>query len=99
MNMRRQAVAKNLPARNLHLVAPRVPKRLTGPEMSGAAPLKVRPAAVQFLAAVPEYENLGDETLIAIARQKTCRRLHVADRWVAIALLLGTKDVLPNHLR
>ena len=102
MNLRRETAAKKLPdvpAKNLHLVGPRVPKRLTAAEINGAAPLKVRPVAIQYLAALPEYENLSDDTLIDMARQKTCRRIYIADRWVAIAVLLGTRDVLPTRLR
>lgn len=103
MNFRRQATVRKLPevaAKNLpHLVGLRVPKRLTAAEISGAAPLKVRSVAVQFLAAVPEYAELSDECLIQMAREKTVRKLYVPDRWVAIALLLGTRDVLPSHLR
>jgi hypothetical protein len=100
LNFRRRATAPKLPdmaANDLpHLVAPRVPKRLTASEISGAAPLKVRPVAIQYLAALPEYANVSDEALIGMARQKTCRKIHVQDRWVAIALLLGTRDVLPT---
>ena len=88
-----------MPAKSLHLVGPRVPRRLTAAELNGVPPLKVRAVAIQFLAAVSEYAELSDEALIGMARQKTCRRVHIPDRWVAIALLLGTKDVLPNHLR
>ena len=102
MNLRRETAAKKLPdvpAKSLHLVGPRVRRKLTAVGINGAAPLKVRPVAIQYLAALPEYANLGDEALIGMARQKTCRKIHVQDRWVAIALLLGTRDVLPTGHR
>ena len=100
MNLRRQTDARKLPdvpAKSLHLVGPRVPRKITVDEISGAAPLKVRPVAIQYLAALPEYANLSDETLIEMARQKTYRRPHIPNRWAAIALLLRTRDVLATR--
>ena len=70
MNLRRETAATKLPdvpAKSLHLVGPCVPKKLTAAEIRGAAPLKVRPVAIQYLAALPEYANLGDEALIGMA--------------------------------
>jgi len=59
----------------------------------------VKAAVITLLAALPEYANLSDDALVEMARQKTYGRLCVSDRWVAIALLLGTRDILPIHLR
>lgn len=80
-------------------VPPRFPIKQFASESSGGTPLRVRNAVIPYLAALPDYANLSDEVVVEMARQKTRRRLRVQDRWVAIALLLGTRDVLPIHLR
>ena len=103
MNLRRQAAARQIPDASRkdmpQLVGPRVPSRLTAAEVKGGAPLTVKAAAIPFLASLPEYANLSDDVLVGMARRKTYGRLHVPDRWVAIALLLGAKEVLPARLR
>ena len=102
MNLKRQAVRQLSDARSKdgpELVGPRLPRRLTAAEVKGGAPLKVKATVVALLATLAEYAELSDDVLVEMARRKTYGRLHVPDRWVAIALLLGTKDVLPIHLR
>jgi hypothetical protein len=103
LNLKRQAVARltsNVQGEGTpQLVPPRVPRRRTAAEVGRGIPLKVKASVIPLLAALPEFTGLTDDVLIEMARQKTYRRLHVADRWVAIALLLGTRDVLFTHLR
>jgi hypothetical protein len=103
LNQKRHATARQLPADGANkmpqLVGPRSPAKPTTVEIGGGAPLKVKAAAIPFLAALREYADVNDEALIEMAREKTYGRIHVPGRWVAIALLLGTSDVLPVHLR
>jgi len=102
LNLKRQAVRQLSDAWSKdgpELVGPRLPRRLTAAEVKGGAPLKVKATVVAFLATLAEYAELSDDVLVEMARRKTYGRLHVPDRWVAIALLLGTRDVQPIHLR
>jgi len=103
LNLKRQAAVRQLSDESgkdgPQLVGPRAPRKLAAFESKGGAPLKVKAAVIPLLAALSEYTELGDDVLVEMARQKTYGRLHVADRWVAIALLLGTRDILPIHLR
>jgi hypothetical protein len=103
LNLKRQAAVRQLSDASSkdgpQLVGPRVPRRLTAAEVRGGAPLKVKAAVIPFLAALSEYADLSDEVVIEMARQKVNRRLHIPDRWVAIAVLLGTREILPVRLR
>jgi hypothetical protein len=103
LNLRRQALARqtsNVPAKGtLQLLTHLVSRRPTAAEVSGGIPLKLKASVIPMLAAAPEYAGLTDDVLVEMARQKTYRRLHIADRWVAIALLLGTEDILPVYAR
>jgi len=103
LNLRRQAAARklpNVPGRDLpQLVGPRIPMGLTAAEIGGGSPLKVKAKVIPLLAVLPEYADLSDDELVEMARRRTYGRLHVAGRWVAIALLLGPRDILPDHLK
>lgn len=90
MNLRKQTTARKLPegaGKNRLELVPRV-RANSGPEVNCESPLKVRSAVMPYLCTVPEYATLSDEVVIEMARQRVCRRLHITDRWVAIALLL-----------
>jgi hypothetical protein len=56
-------------------------------------PLRVSSDAVKHLSSLPQFHGIPDETLIRLAERRT--KLHVPDRWVAIALILGNRIPIP----
>ena len=56
-------------------------------------PLRVAKEAITRLSALRQFLGIPDETLIRLAKHKT--GLHVPDRWVAIALILGNRVPIP----
>jgi len=100
LNLRKQNTARKLPeeARKDRLELVPLVRANSGPEANCESPLKVRSAAIPYLCTVPEYATLSDEVVIEMARQKVNRRLHIPDRWVGIAVLLGTREILPVRL-
>jgi hypothetical protein len=49
--------------------------------------------AVKHLSSLPQFHGIPDETLIRLAERRT--KLHVPDRWGAIALILGNRIPIP----
>jgi hypothetical protein len=56
-------------------------------------PLRVTSEGVKHLSSLPQFFGIPDETLIRLAERRT--KLHVHDRWVAIALILGNRVPVP----
>jgi hypothetical protein len=56
-------------------------------------PLRINGAAVKHLSSLPQFRGIADESLIRLAKRRT--GLHVRDRWVAIALILGNRIPIP----
>lgn len=56
-------------------------------------PLRVKPEAIKHLSSLPQFHGIADKTLIRLAERRT--KLHVPDRWVAIALILGNYVPIP----
>ena len=62
-------------------------------EFPNQAPLRVKPEAARYLASLPQFQGIRDQSLIRLAHRRT--RLNVPDRWVAIALILGNRIPIP----
>ena len=56
-------------------------------------PMRVTSEGVEHLSSLAQFHGIDDETLIRLAERWT--KLHVADRWVAIALILGNRIPIP----
>jgi hypothetical protein len=56
-------------------------------------PLRVTGDAVKRLSSLPQFHGIPDADLIRLAQRRT--KLHVPDRWVAIALILGNRIPIP----
>lgn len=56
-------------------------------------PLRVTSEAIKRLSSLPQFDGIPDATLIRLAKRRT--KLHVHDRWVAIALILGNRVPIP----
>jgi hypothetical protein len=56
-------------------------------------PLRVTAEGIKHLSSLPQFQGVADETLIRLAELRT--NLHVADRWVAIALILNNHIPIP----
>jgi hypothetical protein len=56
-------------------------------------PLRINGEAVKHLSSLSQFHGIGDESLIHLAKRRTA--LHVTDRWVAIALILGNRIPIP----
>ena len=56
-------------------------------------PLRVKPEAVKYLSSLPQFHGIPDRSLIGLAERRT--KLHVRDRWVAIALIIGNRVPIP----
>jgi len=56
-------------------------------------PLRINDASVKHFSALPQFHGIPDDALIRLAKRGT--RLHVPDRWVAIALILGNRIPIP----
>ena len=56
-------------------------------------PLRVTREAKERLSSQSQFHGIPDATLIRLAERWT--KLHVADRWVAIALILGNRIPIP----
>jgi hypothetical protein len=56
-------------------------------------PMRVTSEGVKHLSSLPQFFGIDDETLIRLAERRT--KLHVHDRWVAIALILGNRIPIP----
>lgn len=56
-------------------------------------PLRVKGEAVKYLASLPQFHGIPDESLIRLAERRT--RLNVPDRWVAVALIIGNRVPIP----
>jgi len=56
-------------------------------------PLRVTSEGVRHLSSLPQYHGIPDESLIRLAERRT--RLHVPDRWAAIALIVGNRIPIP----
>jgi hypothetical protein len=59
----------------------------------GEHPLRVKPEAIKHFASLPQFHGIPDADLIRLAQRRT--KLHVPDRWVAIALILGNHIPIP----
>lgn len=57
------------------------------------APLRIKPEAVRYLSSLSQFHGIADESLIRLAKRRT--GLKVADRWVAIALMLSNRVPIP----
>jgi hypothetical protein len=62
-------------------------------EFPNQVPLRIRHDAVSYLSSLPQFHGIADESLIRLARGRT--GLKVADRWVAIALILSNCVPIP----
>jgi hypothetical protein len=60
-------------------------------------PMRVTSEAVKHLSSLPQFHGIPDESLIRLAKRRT--GLHVPDRWVAIALILGNRIPIPVPAR
>lgn len=60
-------------------------------------PLRVKPEAVKYLSSLPQFHGIPDRSLIGLAERRT--KLHVRDRWVAIALIIGNRVPIPVPVR
>jgi hypothetical protein len=60
---------------------------------SGDMPLRVTGEAVKYLSSLPQFHGIPDSVLIRLAARRT--RLSVADRWVAIALIVRNRIPVP----
>ena len=56
-------------------------------------PLRVTSEGIKRLSSLPQFHGIPDERLIRLAQCRT--KLHVSDRWVAIALILGNCVPIP----
>jgi len=56
-------------------------------------PLRVTSEAVRHLSSLKQFHGIPDESLIRLAERRT--KLHVPDRWVAIALIVGNRIPVP----
>ena len=56
-------------------------------------PMRVTSDAVKHLSSLAQFHGIDDETLIWLAKRRT--KLHVPDRWVAVALILGNRIPIP----
>ena len=56
-------------------------------------PLRVTSEGFKHLSSLAQFHGIDDETLIRLAERRT--KLHVHDRWVAIALILGNRIPIP----
>ena len=56
-------------------------------------PLRVTSDAIKHLSSLPQFHGIDDKTLIRLAERRT--KLHVLDRWFAIALILGNRVPIP----
>ena len=57
------------------------------------ASLRINPESVKHLSSLKQFWEIPDEALIKLAKRRT--GLHIADRWVAIALILGNRIPIP----
>ena len=60
-------------------------------------PLRVNGEGVKHLLSLPQFHGIADESLIRLAKRRT--GLHIRDRWVAIALILGNRIPIPVPAR
>jgi hypothetical protein len=56
-------------------------------------PLRVTSEGIKHLSARTQFHGISDESLIRLAERRT--KLHVPDRWVAIALIVGNSIPIP----
>jgi hypothetical protein len=62
-------------------------------EFPNQVPLRIKPEAVKYLSSLSQFHGIADESLIRLAKRRT--GLKVADRWVAIALILSNCVPIP----
>jgi hypothetical protein len=60
---------------------------------SGDMPLRVTGEAVMYLSSLRQFHGIPDSALIRLAERRT--RIYVPDRWVAIALILSNRILIP----
>jgi hypothetical protein len=58
-------------------------------EYPNQVPLRIKPEGVRYLSSLSQFHAIADEGLIRLAKHRT--GLKVADRWVAIALILSNR--------
>jgi hypothetical protein len=56
-------------------------------------PLRIRTEVVGTISGLSQFQGIPDETLSRIARQRS--RVHVADRWAAIRMLISNPCPIP----
>ena len=68
---------------------------MTNPESQThrCLPLRINGETVKHLSSLAQFQGIGDESLIRLAKRTTA--LHVPERWVAIALILGNRIPIP----
>lgn len=59
----------------------------------GNMPLRVKGDAVIYLSSLSQFHGISDNALIRLAERRT--RMHVPDRWFAIALILSNRMPIP----
>ena len=62
-------------------------------EFPNQVPLRIKPEAVRYLSSLSQFHGIADESLIRLAKRRT--GLKVADRWVAVALMLSNRVLIP----
>jgi hypothetical protein len=62
-------------------------------EFPNQVPLRIKPEAVRYLSSLSQFHGIADESLIRLAKRRT--GLKVAERWVAIALILSNRLLIP----
>lgn len=62
-------------------------------EFPNQVPLRITPEAMRYLSSLSQFHGIADESLIRLAKRRT--GLKVADRWVAITLILSNRVLIP----
>jgi hypothetical protein len=57
------------------------------------SPLRISAEGIKYFSSLTQFHTIADDVLIRLAERRT--RLTVADRWVAIALILGNRIPIP----
>ena len=62
-------------------------------EFPNQVPLRITPEAVRYLSLLSQFHGIADESLIRLAKRRT--GLKVRDRWVAVALIVSNRVLVP----
>jgi hypothetical protein len=62
-------------------------------EFPNQVPLRIKPEAMRYLSSLSQFQRITDESLIRLAKRRT--GLKVRDRWVAVALIVSNRVLIP----